>query len=103
MSDRAGDALEMISAGLDLLLSEGLDPICAETATDAIREVESAGRRIVAAQTMILGSVRRRCLHTRDGHASAKVMVRHVAKLSGGEATAREKTAMMLAALEQVE
>ena len=47
----------MISAGLDLLLSEGLDPICAETAADAIREVESAGRRIVAAQTMILGSV----------------------------------------------
>jgi hypothetical protein len=103
VSDRADDALEMISAGLDLLLSEGLDPICAETAADAIREVESAGRRIVAAQTMILGSVRRRCLHTRDGHASAKVMVRHVAELSGGEAAAREKTAVMLAALEQVE
>ncbi|MDG1410729.1 MAG: hypothetical protein P8L46_06700 [Acidimicrobiales bacterium] len=30
-------------------------------------------------------------------------MVRHVAELSGGEAAAREKTAVMLAALEQVE
>lgn len=103
VSDRADDALEMISAGLDLLLSEGLDPICAETAVDVIRGVESAGRRMAAAQAMALGSVRRRCLHTRDGHTSAKVMVRHVAELSGGEAAAREKTAVMLAALEQVE
>ena len=92
----------MISAGLDLLLSEGLDPACAETAADVIRGVESAGRRIAAAQAMTLGSVRKRCLHVRDGHVSAKVMVRHEAELSGGEAAAREKTTVMLAALEQI-
>ncbi len=92
----------MISAGLDLLLSEGPDPICAETAAEVIRGVESVGRRIAAAQSMVLGSVRRRSLHTRDGHTSAKVMVRHEAELSAGEAAAREKTAVMLAALEQI-
>jgi hypothetical protein len=34
-------------------------------------------------------------LHTADGHGSAKIMVRHVARLTDAEATARAKTARL--------
>ncbi len=38
----------------------------------------------------------RKGLHRTDGHHSAKIMVRHVARLSGAEAAARAKTARAL-------
>ncbi len=93
----------MISQGLDVLLTEGVDPTCAETASEAIRAMESASRRMAAAQISLLRSVRSRNLHHHDGHTSAKVMVRHEADLSGGEAAAREKSVVMLTPLDEVE
>jgi hypothetical protein len=102
VSYRAEEALELISAGLDLLLSEGVEPVCAEDASAAIRSVESAGRRMAAVQAELVAVVRQRCLHHWDGHTSAKVMVRREADLSGPEATARDKTATMLLELDKI-
>ena len=100
---RADEALEMISEGLDLLLAEGPDPAGATSAPAAVREIERIGRQMAAVQAAVLGSIRRRCLHVDDGHTSAKVMVRHAAELTGAEAWIREKTTVMLAALEQID
>lgn len=53
--------------------------------------LEVGARRIDAARVTVLGQVQRSGLHEVDGHASAKVMVRHTCRLSGAEALRRER------------
>ncbi len=56
-----------------------------------IEGLEVGARRIDAARVSVLGQVQRSGLHHVDGHASAKVMVRHTCRLSGSEALRRER------------
>ena len=88
----AADAINMIDEGLNALLATGLTPADDRDAVSWITELESLGRRVAAAQTGLLEAIDRDGLFAPDGHASAKVMVRHHAKLSEGEARARTRT-----------
>ena len=65
-------------------------------------DLESAARQVDAARIKLLGEVERRGFHYEDGHASAKVMMRHVARLSGPEATNRERCRRMFGDLDVI-
>ena len=73
-----------------------LDPKTVPEAIAAIKTLEELGRRVDAARADLMAVIDRRALYQLDGHYSAKVMVRHVAKLSPAEAATRAKTAKML-------
>jgi hypothetical protein len=88
--------LEQVAAGLDEVLAAGVEPSDSPEAIGLIRELESLGRRLDAARVDLVDAIDRKGLHRVDGHHSAKVMVRHVAKLSGPEAAARARTASAL-------
>ena len=100
--DESSVALVKISEGLDELLAAGVEPCNSRSAVGAIAAVESAGRRLAAVQAELVRVLDSRAQFAADGHGSAKVMVRHVAKLSGGEAASRAKTAKMLTDLDAV-
>ncbi len=90
------EALDQALAAVDELLDSGIDPDTADDAVALIEKVERLGRKVAAAQAEVVDVIERRGLHRRDGHFSAKVMVRHVAKLSPGEAAGRAKAARAL-------
>ena len=62
----------------------------------------SSGWGVGAARAALVGSIQRQVLHTADGHGSAKIMVRHVARLTEAEALARAKTARLAADVPKV-
>jgi hypothetical protein len=86
-------AIDGINVGLDRLFAAGVVPIDGKDAIVWLRELEVLRRRVDAAATGLVGAIDRDGLYVDDGHASATVMAKHHAKLSGGEAAAREKTA----------
>ncbi len=67
-----------------------------------IGEFESLARQIESLRLDAQVAIEHRGLHREDGHASAKVMVRHVAKLPNGEATVREQTVRMRRDLSEI-
>jgi len=67
-----------------------------------LRRIESAGRRLRAIQIDVLGEVDASGVYASDGHASAKVMVRHCGRLSPGAAAARQRGVRMGRALPEV-
>lgn len=89
-------ALQQIAEGLDALLAGGLDPADAAAAAELVRSVEVVARKMQAVQVAVVDVIDGAGLHRHDGHASAKVMVRHLAALSGGEATRRAQAAAVL-------
>jgi hypothetical protein len=91
-----GNGLAAIAAGLDEVLAAGLDPVDSTDAIGLIQQLETLGRRLDAARVDLVEVIDRKGLHRADGHHSAKVMVRHAAKLSGAEAAARARTAKAL-------
>ncbi|CAN5849327.1 hypothetical protein BH23ACT2_BH23ACT2_08430 [soil metagenome] len=95
-------ALRQIGAGLDALRVAGVDPVDAADARDLIGEVEHVGRRVRAVQVELVDQIDRQGLHRGDGHASAKVLVRHVAGLSDAEAARRASAARALRSLPAV-
>ncbi len=88
----AATAIDETNAGLDGLFAAGIAPVDGKDAIRWLREVEVLRRRVDAAATALVGAIDQRGLHVDDGHASASVMAKHHAKVSGGEAAAREKT-----------
>ncbi len=90
------ETLNRAVAAVEELLSEGIDPSTPDEAADAIRKLEALGRRVDAAKVDLVDVIERRGLHRRDGHFSARVMVRHVATLSPAEAAGRAKAAKAL-------
>ena len=91
-----GGALGRASAALDDLFAAGIEPVDADHARELIVAVERLARRVRAAQVAVLDQIDRRGLHRADGHASAKVVVRHHAKTSDPEALRRAKACRML-------
>ncbi len=102
VSPIAEQALQDITNGLDALLGAGTEPEDPRHAIGAIKQMEEVGRKLAAAQADMYQAIERRGLHRADGHFSPRVMVRHVAKLSGGEAAARAKTAAAMRDLPEV-
>jgi len=89
----AASAIEQIHQGLDVLFAAGIDPVDGRDAEAWIRSLEGVGRRVDAARSDLVGAIDHAGLHVHDGHGSAKIMVRHHAKLTAAEAAARERTA----------
>ena len=89
----AATAIDDTNTALDGLFAAGVAPVDGRDAIVWLREVEVLRRRVDAAATALVGAIDRDGLHVDDGHASAGKMAKHVARLSGGEAAAREKTA----------
>jgi hypothetical protein len=91
----AGAALAQAELAMDELFEAGFDPADSRDAVVWIEELDRLGRRVDAAQSVLMGAIQRRVLHTADGHGSAKIMVRHVARLTEAEASVRAKTARL--------
>ena len=89
----AATSLDKISDGLDALFATGLSPADDRDAVSWVTELETLGRRVAAAQSGLLDTIDQHGLFAADGHASAKVMVRHHARLSEGEAKNRTRVA----------
>ena len=95
----AGDGcspLEALAAAVDAVLAPGLRPADAADARRLVVELEVQARRVRAAQVALVEEIDRRGLHRVDGHASAQVMVRHVARLSNPDAARQARAARAL-------
>ncbi|MEO9220745.1 MAG: HNH endonuclease signature motif containing protein [Mycobacteriaceae bacterium] len=89
-------ALELLGAGVDAVVAAGVAPVDGPDAVVVVRELEVLVRRLRAQQVAVVEAIDRGGLHRVDGHGSAKVMVRHVARLSSGEAHRRASAARAL-------
>ena len=63
---------------------------------DRLKALAAARARLEAEAADLLGEIERSGIHRGDGHASAKVMARHVGRLSGATAGCRERVARMM-------
>ena len=85
----AGDSpFLVLSDAVDGVLESGVAPASGNDAAGVLKAIERDRRRLYAAEIEALDQIDRRGLHRTDGHASAQVQLRHVAKLSGGQARA---------------
>jgi hypothetical protein len=98
-SEKRDEAFDLIDRGLDQLLKGGLEPANGREAAALIRRTERLGARLDAASVELLAAIEDTGTYAPDGHFSAKVMVRHVGKLSNHEAAARAATAKALRSL----
>ncbi|MCP3975813.1 MAG: DUF222 domain-containing protein, partial [bacterium] len=83
-------AIDHIAEGIEALRATGLAPADCPDASQMFAEIETLGRRLVACQVDVLADVDTRNLYTQDLAGSAKVLMRHRAKLSAPEASARQ-------------
>ena len=90
------EALGLLAAAVDAVWAAGLGSGDAAAARRLVGELEVQARRLGAAQVELVAEVDRAGHHCADGHASARVMVRHVARLSGPEAARRARAARAL-------
>ena len=95
-------ALDAFCAASDRLLGVGLVPVDGVDALAVVRGLEQGARVVRAAQVALVDEIDRRGLHKTDGHASAKVLVRHAANLSDAEALRRAKAQRALRSLPAV-
>jgi hypothetical protein len=79
--------------------ADTLDGLTAAQAAELIRSLEVESRRLEASKCDLLAAIGRNGLHDVDGHSSPKVMMRHIAQLSGSEAWARDKVTSVMAVL----
>jgi len=92
-------AIDRVRSGLGTLLSLGVDPFDAGDAITMVRELEVIGRQAAALAIKVHSNIDERGLYAADGHGSAKVMVRHLGRLSGEDAHRRSQAARALADL----
>ena len=90
-------ALVRADAALDELIAAvaDWDPASCDEAMVWVRAAERLGRRGHALALAVQDRVDRSGVHKGDGHASAKVMVRHGANLSKAEALRRQRAVRM--------
>jgi hypothetical protein len=93
------EALDEVDAALDRLFAVGFSPADCAEAAGLTRRLEAVGSRVASAQRQLVGEIDRTGVYAVDGHTSAKVMVRHTARLSTGEANARAREQRALQAM----
>lgn len=79
----------MIGEGISRLQAGGLDRIVDADVRAMVAAVEVEARRLASVQVELLAAVDYRALYSIDGHANAKVMVRHLCRLSPAHAASR--------------
>ncbi|WCO65494.1 DUF222 domain-containing protein [Iamia majanohamensis] len=90
------EALRLLAAAVDAVFDAGVAPTDPADARALVRELEAQARRVQSAQVALVDAIDRGGFHRGDGHASAKVMVRHIAGLSNPEAARRARQARAL-------
>ena len=95
-------AIDDAARALHRVIEFGVSPVDTDDAVVLIREVEQLRRLADAAGVETLAAIDRTGVYGPDGHASAKTMVRHYAKLSAGDAAGRAKAAKVCATLPEV-
>ena len=78
-------ALARLEAAVDDVFRVGLTSKDHLDANRLITRIERVGNRIDAAKTELMSEIDEHMLYANDGHFSARVMVRHKAKISGAE------------------
>lgn len=96
------EAIDALSAAVDTLQAVGVTPTDAADARALIVGLEIVARRVRSLQVELVAEIDRTGACVADGHASAKVMVRHVAGLSATEAARRARCARAVRALPSV-
>ena len=91
-----GRVFEALAADVDALFETGVAPADGRDAIVVIGELERLGRRLDAARAELVAAVDRSGVFRDDRHASAKVMVRHVAKMANPTAARRARVAKAL-------
>lgn len=99
---RVREALAAFRAGVEGLVAVGLSPGDVVEAGDLVRAVEAGARTVGSVQADLLGVIDRSGVYAADGHRSAKVLVRHAARLSDAEALRRAKAARAMVDLPAV-
>ncbi|MGI9624292.1 MAG: HNH endonuclease signature motif containing protein [Acidimicrobiales bacterium] len=94
--------LVQLEAAIDLVLESGLVPVSSETSTLSVAYVQKLANKMHAVQLGLMDQIESNNMYRGDGHANVKVLVRHGAQLSNGEALDRNKTMRMLRELSQV-
>src|SRR4051794_41898373 len=84
-------SLTGLDAAIDRLGGLDVDLASISEANAYGRELETAARRVDALRARFVNQVHRSGVHKVDGHASAKVMTRHLGNLSSAEALRRDK------------
>ncbi len=95
----AARAMAQAGAGIDAIFDAGIEPFDGRDAIAWIEQLEHLRRRVDAARADLVAAMDRHGLHAADGHANAKAMLRHVGKVSSGEAAGVAKTARAMATL----
>ncbi|HUW04240.1 MAG TPA: DUF222 domain-containing protein, partial [Acidimicrobiales bacterium] len=91
-----GGALEMIAEGVEALASVDTSLLLAEDLMGSVRDLEVVRRQLDAATVGLAARVDRTNAYRVDGHASAISAIKHLGRLSGGEASGRVKGAAAL-------
>jgi hypothetical protein len=95
-------ALATLAAAIDRVVAAGLTPGDSVEAAAMMAELEAITRASSAASIDLLDAVEQAGLRYLDGHVSAKVMMRHLNRQSGGEATGRDRCRRMFTRLHLV-
>ena len=96
------DALEALLAGVDALAALDMSLLSDVEANAFVASVEFLGRRVDAARVDVTRAASVNNWYMRDGHRTAKVMVRHLGQLSAAEGAQRAKLATMFERLQLV-
>jgi len=96
------EALEALRAGVDALAALDMSLVSDIEANAFVVSVECLGRRVDAARVDMTKAASANSWYLRDGHRTAKVMVRHLGQLSPAEGAQRAKLATMFERLQLV-
>ncbi len=97
-----GEAVLLLNTAIDAVAGLNLEFAGDKEVRGLLAGLEHCERRLASAQIATLDAVDERGLYSADGHFSAKVTGRHVARLSNGEAAGRDKTMRMFRELPDV-
>ncbi len=89
--DTPAAALADLASALNRVSALSAGELWDHETRELLSGLEVGARRIDAARVAVLGQAQRSGLYQVDGHASAKVMVRHTCRLSSAEALRRER------------
>jgi hypothetical protein len=95
--------LGQVEEALDQLVVADLSVSTARDAARLLRRLESVARRVRSVQIDVQQEVDQSGVYSSDGHSSAKVMVRHAARLSPAAAANRDRGACMARGLPLVD
>ena len=98
----AAEVVLALNAAIDAAQAFDLETSASGEVRALLLGLEHCSRRLASSQIEALTAVDDRALHRADGHFSAKRMISHIAKLSGGEAAGREKTVRMFRVLADI-